>query len=103
MTIGTLGTTVRTARVAAGISLRSMAEEIGISPAYLSRVETETIQGTPSEQIVYAFASVLKMDSDELMRLGGRIPKDVQNYILENPSVLKRLRKGMGKAKKAKR
>jgi transcriptional regulator with XRE-family HTH domain len=88
----TFGTTVRSAREEAGYGLRELAERINISPAYLSRVETESIECTPSESLILSLASALGMNADELMRLAGRMPTDIKRYILNNPRVLKRLR-----------
>ena len=79
------GTTVRSAREETGYGLRELAHRIGISPAYLSRIETSSIEWTPSEDLIRSLASVLNHDADELMRLAGRLPTDIQRYILTNP------------------
>ncbi len=89
----TFGTTVRSARQETGYGLRELAERIDISPAYLSRIETSSIECTPSEDLIRMLASVLNRDADELLRLAGRLPTDIQHYILSNPKVLKRLRR----------
>ena len=51
----------------------------------------------PSEELVVKFSKQLEIDFDELMLSTGRIPSDVQSYIVENPLVLKNLRVEMGR------
>ena len=89
----TLGETLRTERLRKEFGLRELADCIGCSVAYLSRVETDSIDCVPSEEILVKLADRLSLPTDELMRLAGRLPADVENYVLENPGVLKRLRR----------
>lgn len=94
----TFGTTVRSARQETGYGLRELAERIDISPAYLSRIETSSIECTPSEDLIRSIASALNHDADELLRLAGRVPTDIKRYILTNPKVLRRLRREVRKS-----
>lgn len=93
----TLGKTLRDQRVHKEFGLRELADRIGCSVAYLSRVETGSIECVPSEEILHKLARTLSLESDELMRLAGRLPQQIENYILKNPGVLKRLRREMSR------
>ncbi len=95
----TFGAVVRDARGRAGFGLRELADKLGISPAYLSRVETESVECVPSESLILAIASTLNQPADELQRLAGRVPTDIKEHILSNPKVLRRLRKEVEKSK----
>jgi transcriptional regulator with XRE-family HTH domain len=84
---GRFGARVRSRREELGLSLRQTAHKVGISPTYLSDVETGQ-ETTPAERVIRALASVLNDDFDSLMHLAGRIPSDLQAYIASDPSML---------------
>lgn len=92
-----LGETLRDERTRKGYGLNQLADRIGCSPAYLSRVETGSIDNIPSEAILKKLCDELSLPHDEMCRLARRIPEDVSNYILDNPGVLKRLRREMNR------
>lgn len=84
---------LRSAREKAGLSLRAMAERLGISPTHLSRVENG--YNVPSETVLKDLCKLTGADFDSLMRCRGRVPTDVLKYIVRTPGVLERLRKEM--------
>lgn len=91
------GVTLRERRIEAGFGLREFAELIEISASYLSRVETGAIESAPSEEVIVRMAEELACESDELLLLAGRVPADVQRYIVDDPRVLKNLRRRMAR------
>ena len=63
--LATMGDRLRQARTARGISLRSMARQVGVSPSLISQVETG--RAKPSVNTLYALASALGISLDELL------------------------------------
>jgi len=60
-----MGDRLRRARTARGISLRSMARRVGVSPSLISQVETG--RAKPSVNTLYALANELGISLDELL------------------------------------
>ena len=58
------GEYIQKQRIKLGHSVREMAAEVGISPAYLSAIENE--QRVPSHKIIPALAKSLKMKEDDI-------------------------------------
>ena len=88
------GEKIKKKRLNTNMSLREFAKLMNISCAYMSRLENG--ECVPSEKVVARISDYLGIDFDELMLLTKRIPSEVENYIVENPTVLKRLRVEMG-------
>ena len=63
--LATMGGRLRQARTARGISLRSMARQVGVSPSLISQVETG--RATPSVNTLYALVHALGISLDELL------------------------------------
>ena len=61
----TIGDRLRQARQARGLSLRRLAEVLGVSPSLISQVETG--RAKPSVNTLYALATELGMSLDELL------------------------------------
>jgi len=78
----TLGERLRKRRLELGIGLRELAGRVGISPTYLSRVETNDEKNPPAEKPLYALAEQLELDADELMMLAGRVSADVVEILI---------------------
>ena len=66
-----IGTHLRSARLARGLSLREMARRIGVSPSFVSQVELG--KAKPSLGTLYGFLSELDLSLDELMPATGLI------------------------------
>ncbi len=60
-----IGDRLRAARVARGLSLRSLAHRLGVSPSLISQVETG--RARPSVKTLYALARELEVSLDELL------------------------------------
>jgi len=85
------GSVVRELRVAQDLGLREMAGKIGISPAYLSRIERNK-ERPPKPEIIKALAKELATDPDILFRHSTSTDPDVTSYLHEEPEVMGLLR-----------
>jgi HTH-type transcriptional regulator, competence development regulator len=66
----TLGTVLREARAASGLSLRDVERRTGIRNAHLSQIETDTI-AKPEMAILWELASLYDIDFARLLALAG--------------------------------
>lgn len=90
-----LSSEIRRRREVAGLTLRSMAERVQVSPAYLSRVERGKVP--PSDALVMTVARALGADAEELLLLAGRVPANWRKAIAASPTrVVKALREALG-------
>ena len=78
------GATLRMLRTEAGISLRSLGEQIGVSNAYLSRVENGH-DTPPTAERVAAIARVLGVAPAALIELAHRVEPIVAGYLEKVP------------------
>ena len=85
------GETIREMRVAQEMGLRTAAERLGISPAYLSRVERGK-ERPPRPDLVKRMATLLGGDPDMLFRIAQSTDPDLAEYIHQTPSVPEFLR-----------
>ena len=85
------GETIREMRTAQEMGLRTAAERLGISPAYLSRVERGK-ERPPRPDIVRRMATLLGGDPDLLFRLAESTDPELAEYLHTLPSVPEFLR-----------
>lgn len=83
-----LGEAIRRARVAKGMSLRALAERIGVSAPFLSDLEHGRRNTTELPRI----AQVLDVPLEELRRLEARVEKELKEWLEANPGILALLR-----------
>lgn len=86
------GKEIKQLRLAREIKLREMAARVGISPAYMSRIESGRELPPKGERIV-KIAEVLDVPVDDLLSLAGKIDPLIENYITQTPSIPEFLRK----------
>ena len=79
-----LGATLRVLRVDAGLSLRDLARRIGVSSAYLSRVENG-VDAVPTPERIAAIARELDVPPALLMDVSHRLSPLVAHYLEEVP------------------
>jgi transcriptional regulator with XRE-family HTH domain len=84
------GRTVREQRLAKGYGLNELAERLGISPAYLSRIERGH-ENPPRDELIERLASILGIDLDELFVKAERLPPDLRRDL---PRVVAFYRRG---------
>lgn len=89
----TFGERVRYAREARELKLREAAGKLGISPAYLSRIENNKEERSPAEKVIQAMAALYQEDFDELMRLARRVAADIKSMIIDDPKLWRFLRR----------
>ena len=86
-----LSTLVRTARGKLGLNLRDLAENVGVSASFLSRIERGEHVRISTRRLA-RLAEALKLSVDEVFRCARRLPPDVEKYVLDN---LHRVRRSM--------
>ncbi len=85
------GNTIRELRTAQDLGLRETAGKIGISPAYLSRIERGK-EKPPKPDLIKALAKELAADPDVLFRLSSSTDPEVSNFLNDQPEVMELLR-----------
>lgn len=85
------GETIREMREAQGLGLRVAAERLGISPAYLSRIERGK-ERPPKPELIKKMARLLGGDPDLLFRLAESTDPDIADYLNLVPNVPEFLR-----------
>ena len=85
------GETIREMREAQELGLRMAAERLGISPAYLSRIERGK-ERPPKPELVKKIARLLGGDADLLFRLADSTDPDIAEYMNLIPNVPEFLR-----------
>jgi transcriptional regulator with XRE-family HTH domain len=78
------GAFIRRQREAREIGLREMANMIGVSPTYLSKIERDEFP-PPTEDRVKTIAKIIQHDSDDLLALAGRVASDLSEIIRQQP------------------
>ena len=92
--VRSFGETIREMRQAQGMGLRTAATRLGISPAYLSRIERGK-ERPPKPELVKRVATLLGGDPDLLFRLAESTDPDLAEYIHSTPNVPEFLRTAM--------
>ncbi len=85
------GTRVRDLRKAKGFTQRQLADRLGVSFTYVSKVENEKLHfgDYPSEKFIHKLAEVLGADEDELLLLADKVPEGIRRRIRERPDVFR--------------
>ena len=68
------------------MSLRRVAQRIGVEPAFLSKVERD-LTPPPSEAKIVALADVLGEDPDLLLAMAGKVSSDLLEIIRKRPKL----------------
>lgn len=85
------GETLRELRTAQELGLRETAGKVGISPAYLSRIERGK-EPPPSSEVIKELAKTLAADPDVLFRLSTSTDPDITRFLKEKPKILELIR-----------
>jgi transcriptional regulator with XRE-family HTH domain len=83
----TFGQFLREKRIEKGFSLRKFAEQVGVSPTYLSQVEQDNVD-PPTADRVKRMAELLGESVDEWTALAGRLTEDLPEIIRESPTAV---------------
>jgi len=84
----TLGEAIRSLREAQGMTLRGLAEKVGVTPPFLSDLEHDRRKTDRLEK----FAEVLGASVEDLRRLDTRVTSDLKDWLGANPDLLDVLR-----------
>jgi transcriptional regulator with XRE-family HTH domain len=88
------GETVRVLREAQDLGLRAAAEQLGISPAYLSRIERGR-EKPPRPELISKMATLFGGDADVLFRLAQSTDPELADYVNSVPALPEFLRTAM--------
>ncbi len=76
----TFGAYIRNQRETAGIPLNIFARDLGISPAYWSRIERD-MEKPPQDKWLILATARLNISSDDVFVAAGRLPLDMRNHL----------------------
>lgn len=79
---------LREKRLEKGYSLRKFAEMIGVSPTYLSLVETGNADYPPAADRVRKMAELLGANPEVWIALAGRVSSESKEAILNQPELM---------------
>jgi transcriptional regulator with XRE-family HTH domain len=94
--VKTFGATVRKLREQQGISLRKFAEQVGISPTFVSKVERGDF-APPGEEKVRRMARLLGQDEDSFLALAGKVSSDLPEIVQDRPQLMATFLRKAGK------
>lgn len=77
------GDILRDLRGKAGIGIKRLAPELGVSYSYLSKLENN--QTRPSEDLVGRVAGYFGYDPDRLLLAADKVPPEILQILRENP------------------
>lgn len=78
-----LGKRLHRLRLEKKVSMRALAEEVGVDFSYISQIEHEKRQ--PSRDVVVRLAEALEIDRDEFLVAAGYLPGDVGKILSRDP------------------
>jgi transcriptional regulator with XRE-family HTH domain len=81
------GERIRDLRRARNLGQRALAEKLGISFTYVSKIENHQLDfgEYPSVELIGKLAKALDADDDELLLLAEKIPEQVRVRVLQRP------------------
>ncbi len=87
------GEKVRVLRAQQAMTQQDLAECMGVSVSYISKVENEKLHfgDYPSEKFIHKLASELKADEDELLMLADKVPASIRKRIRERPDLFRKV------------
>ena len=87
------GKRVRQLRTERRLTQRDLAERIGVSDTYISKVENENLHfgDYPSEKFIHKLAAVLEADEEELLLLADKVPAAIRQRVRERPEAFRTL------------
>lgn len=86
------GQRIRQLRKAKGYSLRRLADAVGVSFTYISKIENEKLDfgDYPGEDLIRKLAAALNVDADELLILAKKVPEGIKKRVIERPDAFRR-------------
>ena len=87
----TFGQRLRSLRRQAGLSQRTLAQEVGVDFSYISKLENNRLPA-PSAETVIRLAEAIGASSEELLAVARRIPSAVGAEVVGEPAAQRFLR-----------
>ena len=86
------GEKIRELRKAKNLSLRALAETVGVSFTYISKIENEKLDfgDYPSEELIGKLAVALDTEADELLLLAKKVPEQIKKRVMERPDAFRK-------------
>lgn len=75
------------------VTQRDLAQKIGMNFSYISKMENDALDNTPSETTIYKIAEALNANQEELVLLAKKVPQAMQNTIVDDDLAVEFLRK----------
>lgn len=87
------GERIRDLRRAKLMGQRALAEAVGVSFTYISKIENHRLDfgDYPSNELIVKLAESLDADPDELLVLAEKVPEPIRRRVLERPDAFKTL------------
>ena len=86
--------TIQRGRKEKGFILEELSEKIGVDKSYLSKLENDRVDSTPSAQVLKGLAEALDLDYENISLLAGRMSKDYVEDLDDKKVLLFRAMKG---------
>jgi HTH-type transcriptional regulator, competence development regulator len=80
------GEFVRKTRLELNIGLRDFSRQVGVSAAYISKMEMDEFS-PPKEENIKKMAKILKVDEDKLLSMADKISSDIKEIINDKPDL----------------
>lgn len=89
----TFGQRIRELRQQHGMTLRILAERVGVGFTYLSKIENSKLEDghSPSDSLIHRLAEELNTDEEELQLLAERVPDSIRARVLARPEAFRLL------------
>jgi HTH-type transcriptional regulator, competence development regulator len=87
------GDQIRELRLAMNPSLRALGAKVGVSYAYVSKVETGKLDfgDYPSEDLIRRLAAALDADEEGLLLSAQKIPEPIRRRFFERPDAFRQI------------
>jgi transcriptional regulator with XRE-family HTH domain len=86
------GKRLKELRLQQGLTLRELARRVKLDFTYLSKIENDKIEYTPSANKIRVIAKALNADEIELLKLANKVPPELE-AIADNVSAITFLRR----------
>lgn len=84
----TVGERLRSLRVKAGLSQRNLAQQVGVTYAHISKIESG--RENASTALLERIAEAVRADVDALLLLAERLPEDIRRQVFEKADLASR-------------
>ena len=86
------GETIREMRQDRKLSQRDLAEKVGVTFTYISKIENHKLDfgQHPSEEMICKLAVALGADEDSLLILAEKVPPHIRQRVMERPEVFRK-------------